>query len=60
MTAPFSSASPTAPALKWLLNERAMLCGELQRTEKEILRLQKQLTGLYGKVAALDSTLEIP
>jgi len=37
-----------------------MLCGELQRTEKEILRLQKQLTGLYGKVAALDSTLEIP
>ena len=36
-----------------------MLCGEIQRTEDEIRRLQESLPGLRTKVDALDSTLRL-
>ncbi len=51
--------SHTPPVLKWLLNERAMLCGDIQRAEDEVVRLQERIGGLRGQVEALDTTVRL-
>lgn len=47
----------TPPVFKWLLNERAVLSGEVQRLETELQRIQQALPSVRGKLAALDATM---
>lgn len=48
-----------APHLKWLLNERAMLLGEVQRRESRIRWLTTEAPDLNGRIAALDSAMAL-
>ena len=60
MTSPATAITHTPPALKWLLNERAMLLGEIQRAEAELMALlatQDRLFHLKYQVAALDKAI---
>jgi hypothetical protein len=51
--------SRTPPHLKWLLNERAMLCGEIARRERSIHALQAETATLQVRVSALDQTMAL-
>jgi hypothetical protein len=54
-----SGQTRTPPHLKWLLNERAMLLGEVQRRESRIQRLTAEAGDLNVRIAALDSAMAL-
>lgn len=57
MTSSPSGQSRTPPHLKWLLNERAMLRGEVARRDEAIQRLRDERELLCERIRALDSTM---
>jgi hypothetical protein len=57
--APQPSAQRTPPAFRWLLNERAMLAGDVLRRREHIGRLEDEIDALEAKVAALDETMRL-
>lgn len=50
---------PHPPHLKWLINERAMLLGEVQQREIRIQRLSAEVEQARGKIAALDTAMAL-
>lgn len=57
--APQTSAQRTPSTLRWLLNERAMLVGEIQRRRERIARLEAEVAELQSKAGAFDMALEL-
>ena len=57
--APQLSAQRTPPAFRWLLNERAMLAGEVLRRRERIGRLEDEIADLEAKMAALDEAMQL-
>jgi len=56
---PTTVYSRIPPPLKWLLNERAMLCGELDRRQRSVQALQAEMITLQVRVSALDQTMAL-
>jgi hypothetical protein len=54
-----SGQTRTPPHFKWLLNERAMLVGEVRRRETRIQRLSCEAAHLHGRISALDSAMAL-
>lgn len=54
-----SGQTRTPPHLKWLLNERAMLAGELQWRQSVVKALLTEIGDLRTRIEALDSAMAL-